>query len=299
VPLYEGVSGPCVDNAITNPIAVAHTICVTKPSRAWRPSPAGKPRRASPRHDTKPWRGPELERITCELRAFRDASQAELPRAAVEALDRFFVQDWFTKQPELINTNLVSIAAIATVRSEVEYLIHDSEIEGRNRSEVAFGHLQRMIAVDSDVREKWKGAYAQNEPACERLGAVHLLSHGIFAFKISSIDSATDLAFNEPLDDRSQIIRQSARAIVLTEWKLVKDTNETIKKATEARKQTLEYARGVLGDAELKGARYIVLVSKRQLAPPGDVEADGVRFRHINIVVEPLTPSRVARVSAN
>src|ERR1700733_13875963 len=94
------------------------------------------------------WIAPELERITSELRAFRDSSQAELPRAAVEALNRFFVQDWFTKQPELINTNLVSIAAIATVRSEFEYLIHDSEVEGRNRTEVAFEHLQRMIAVD-------------------------------------------------------------------------------------------------------------------------------------------------------
>jgi hypothetical protein len=193
---------------------------------------------------------------------------------------------------------LVSIAAIATVRSEFEYLIHDSEIEGRNRTEVAFEHLRRMIAVDSEAREKWESAYAQNEPACERLGAVHLLSHGIFAFKVSSIDSATDLAFNEPLDDRSQIIRRSARAIVLTEWKLVRDTKTTNKKATEARRQTLEYARGVLGDAELKGTRYIVLVSKQQLAPVADVEADGVRFRHINIAVDPQIPSRAARVRA-
>ena len=210
--------------------------------------------------------------------------------AAVEALDRFFGQDWFTKRPELINTNLVSIAAIATVRSEFEYLIHDSEIEGRNRTEVAFEHLRRMIAVDSEAREKWKSAYAQNEPACERLGAVHLLSHGIFAFKVSSIDSAADLAFNEPLYDRSQIIRRSARAIVLKEWKLVRDTKTTNKKAPEARRQTLEYARGVLGDAELKGPRYIVLVSKQQLAPVADVEADGVRFRHINYCCGPANP---------
>jgi hypothetical protein len=50
------------------------------------------------------WIAPELERITGELRAFLKASQAELPPAAVEALDRFLGQDWFTKQPELINT---------------------------------------------------------------------------------------------------------------------------------------------------------------------------------------------------
>jgi hypothetical protein len=180
----------------------------------------------------------------------------------------------------------------------VDVALHDSEIEGRNRTEVAFEHLQRRIAVDGEEREKWKGAFAQNEPACERFGAVHLLSHGICAFKVSSIDSATDLAFNEPFDDRSQIIRRSARAIVLTEGKLVKDTNETVKKAPEARKQTLEYARGVLGDAELKGTRYIVLVSKRQLTPVMDVEANGVRFRHINIAVDPLIPSGAARVSA-
>ena len=56
----------------------------------------------------------------------------------------------------------------------------------RARSERAFLHLRRLLAVDRDVRAKWKAAYEgkQGEVACEALGAVHLLSHGIYAFKV-------------------------------------------------------------------------------------------------------------------
>ena len=56
-----------------------------------------------------------------------------------------------------MNTTEFNRWASATVRSEFEYLIHDSEIESRNRTEVAFEHLRRMIAVAySEVREKWE-----------------------------------------------------------------------------------------------------------------------------------------------
>ena len=83
------------------------------------------------------WIAPELERITSELRCFQRTSSVEIPNAATEALKRFLAQDWFTTQPELIDANLVAIAAFATFRSEFEYLIQDAETEGRNRTEVA------------------------------------------------------------------------------------------------------------------------------------------------------------------
>jgi hypothetical protein len=79
-------------------------------------------------------------------------------------------------------------------------------------------------------------------------------------------------------------------------WKRAKDINEANKKAAEARKQTSEYAGGVPGDMELKDTRYIVIVSEHQLPRMQNLEADGVRFRHINIAVDPLTPSKAAGV---
>lgn len=46
------------------------------------------------------------------------------------------------------------------------------------RSKRAFLHLQRLLAVDADIRAKWKGAFEaehKGELSCEKLGAVHLL----------------------------------------------------------------------------------------------------------------------------
>jgi hypothetical protein len=240
------------------------------------------------------WIAPELEKITAEMDEFRKMSANDLPQAAMVVLDKFCENFPFTIGFQSADPKLAPIAALITFRSEFEFLIRDNEIESCNRVEVAFEHLRRMIAVDEQIRQKWKKAFKSNEPACERLGAIHLLSHGIFAFKIVGGDSATDLAFNEPIDDRSHIIRHAARTIVLTEWKrIIEPTGD--KKAVEARKQTVQYAGGVLGDTVLERTRYIVLVSERQIAQVQDLEADGIKFRHVHIAVDPLPPSRAAR----
>jgi hypothetical protein len=83
--------------------------------------------------------------------------------------------------------------------------------------------------------------------------------------------------------------------MVLTEWKVVHDSIDADEKATEARRQTNEYASGLLGDLELKRTRYIILVSDRQGVPPPDIEERGVCYRHIWLAVDPDSPSKHAR----
>ena len=63
------------------------------------------------------------------------------------------------------------LAPLAAFRSEFEYLIRDTEVEARSTTELAFEHLKRQIAVDEDVKKKWKKAFARHETDCEKLGA--------------------------------------------------------------------------------------------------------------------------------
>jgi hypothetical protein len=187
------------------------------------------------------------------------------------------------------------LAQIQVFRTKFDYLIRDCEIEARNATELAFHHLQRLIAVDVDVQKKWKLAYADGETSCEKLGAVHLLAHGIWAFKVKGSHAETDLVYGDTGGLTAGQIGRAARALVLTEWKIVRDTSEAEPKAAEARKQTHEYEAGVLGDLELKRTRYIVLVGQHQNRAPDDVEKDGILYRHVWIPVEPASPSKVAR----
>ena len=180
-------------------------------------------------------------------------------------------------------------------RARFEYLIRDSEIEACNITELAFHHLRRLIAVDSDEQKKWMIAFGVGETACEKLGAVHLLAHRIWAFKVKGSHAETDLVFGETENLEPTQIRRIVRAMVLTEWKVVRDPAQTERKAAEARKETDEYQAGVLGDLELKRTRYIVLVGERRLRPPADVEQNGVVYRHIWIPVDPERPSKAAR----
>jgi hypothetical protein len=49
---------------------------------------------------------------------------------------------------------------------------------------------------------------------------------------------------------------------------------------------------GALAETELTGYRSLVLVSRKRVAAPGDRQAARIRYRYVNIVVGPDTPSR-------
>jgi hypothetical protein len=240
----------------------------------------------------KKWIVPELEALKAELEQFATEYCVALPVDAGAALKRFLERVGTGSAIEG-SSNIQAIVPFGIFRSEFEYLIRDRELEARTLTELAFEHLARLLAVDGDTRTKWLEAFDSHEMRCEQLGAVHLLSHGIWAFKVSSAGSATDLVYGEPIETQVTAIRRTTRALVLTEWKLVRNSAELDAQATNARKQGELYSEGVLHEIVLKSTRYIVLVSKKRLQPPDDLCENGVTYRHIVVPVDP-DPSSVA-----
>lgn len=136
----------------------------------------------------------------------------------------------------------------------------------------------------------------KGEVECEKLGAVHLLGHGIWAFKINASGGRTDLVYQEPAGGLIKE-QQYAEGFVLTEWKIAKSAAEAEGKSREARDQTKRYTSGVLGGTELIGYRYIVVVSEKEVKLSETLTEDGIEYRHVNIVVNPSAPSKAARGS--
>lgn len=240
---------------------------------------------------------PELREIIAEIDNLGRAYEGELPQRALEALQGYIALDM--RGGVLPNyageIQIQVLAALASFRSQFEYLIRDAEADGRNLTELAFEHLRRQLVVDEIIRAKWQNAFSRHETHCEQLGAVHLLSHGIWAFKVAARGGATDLVFGDPLERHAEIARRTARALVLTEWKRVESHDEIMSKAQEGRTQAGIYSGGVMGDAELKRTRYVVLVCESDLTPPEDFRDPPITYRHIVLPVSPEPPSTMAR----
>lgn len=117
--------------------------------------------------------------------------------------------------------------------------------------------------------------------------------HGVWAFKADA-GGKTDLILNEPLP-LSSIIESAADALVLTEWKIVKHHNELNNKIQEAQKQTEIYSSDVLGGVEITNYRYLVMVSEKRMDMPNDSIKGATIYRHVNISVNPKSPSEEAR----
>jgi hypothetical protein len=84
--------------------------------------------------------------------------------------------------------------------------------------------------------------------------------------------------------------------MVLTEWKVAKDAKSAITAVRVARKQADLYSQGLAG-LELRSHRYIIVVTPKEL-PFGTLGSDDRTAsgdRHVNIVIEPEVPSKVAR----
>jgi hypothetical protein len=237
------------------------------------------------------------------LEQFRHDFAGSLPSAAITRIDHFLgtslvqaAKDTSTDQ-RAARGALVGLAAL---EAEITFLLAGRQEQIRARSERALLHLQRLLAVDLDVSAKWKKAFNTNEMACERLGSVHLLSHGIYAFKVDAAGARTDLVFNEPPPDLLPV--QGVDGLVLTEWKIAKDAKAAIAAVGEARVQADLYSQGPLAGLELRSHRYIIVVTPKELPSgtlgPDDHTAVGVIYRHVNIVIEPKVPSKAAKALA-
>lgn len=239
-----------------------------------------------------------------ELAKFLSDYNTILPTNASQSLERFLNDpdikglDFTPSQSGMISANVqFALTSLSAFCSEFTYLLADTQAIARRITERAFIHLQRTLMVDSEIQRKWKQAFEEStEPACEKLGAIHLLSHGIWAFKADAIRGQTDLVLNEPLPSLS-IIENSADALVLTEWKLVKEEKELTNKIKAAKKQTENYSKGVLGGIELANYRYLIMVSVKTMKMPDNLIDGIVTYRHINIAVNPAIPSVEAKES--
>jgi len=241
------------------------------------------------------------EEIFDNLKKFHIKNQSILPSTAVECLNNFLNKPEFNETKFFNPDNLwepgnvqFALTSLATFKSEFDYIIADTQIIARRITERAFIHLQRCIVVDADVRQKWIDAYKMHETKCEKLGALHLLWHGVWAFKADATGGRTDLILNEPISATS-IIESLADALVLTEWKLVKSPDELIVKIQEAQRQAEIYVSDVLGGVEIRNYRYLIMVSKKRMEMPDDIMKSGIKFRNINIAVDPDIPSKEAK----
>lgn len=244
----------------------------------------------------------QCEGVLDSLSAFKDAHQATMPASAMTCVKEFIertqglIRDASgsgDSREERVWAALVMLGALET---EMTFLLTDQQEAIRAHADRAFEHLQRVIVVDSDARAKWRAAFGEGETACERLGAVHLLGHGIWAFKAHAEGERTDLVYQEPIADFAKVQR-SATGLVLTEWKRAVTQDDTLAAFEEARRQAARYAKGALAGIELAGYRYAVVVSAQHAQVPVDLRDGSITYRHVNIAADPMPPSKPGRKS--
>ncbi len=233
------------------------------------------------------------EGIKQSIEEFQKAFGSFLPTPANEAIERFRknggkqISENSNGDARLVRTIIVKLVAF---EAELSFTLSSPLEQLRSTTELAFTHLQRLIVADEDYRKKWVTAYNNGEVTCEKLGAVHLLWHGIWAFKADAEGGKTDLIYQEPLQADAH---SGALGMVLTEWKLAKSKPEDA--FAYARKQAEIYTGGILAGVELSTHRYLVVVTNKAVQPPADQTNGGVTYRHINIAVAPDVPSVAAK----
>ena len=241
--------------------------------------------------------GEQSEAVLSALNGFRDRFRQELSPTALASIDKHVasiggVIGGTGRGPGFNRERVwVALVQLSAFETEMTFILSDVQEVIRARSERAFSHLQRLIVADTAFRDKWNKAFDDGEEACEKLGAVHLLWHGIWAFKVGAAGARTDLVFQEPAGDLVDEQRYSD-GIVLTEWKKANPKDNAQKRFDQARSQAQRYAQGVLAGSELTAYRYAVVVSRQQVSVPDDLTEGGVVYRHINVAVDPRTPSR-------
>lgn len=187
------------------------------------------------------------------------------------------------------------LSSLLAARAQLDHLIGDFEFFARRTIERSFAHLQRMLMVDKGLNKLWLRAFQKREMAVEKLGAVHLLGHGIWAFKVDATGERTDLVLGEPLKNVQEDVNRTAEVLALTEWKIIKnhkDKKEIESKIEDALRQAKLYASGSLAGIELEKWRYLVLVSLGRIPIIKDLEENNIVYRHINIAISPVTPSK-------
>ncbi len=231
-----------------------------------------------------------------DMLSFRDAAQTSTPGASLPSGNDKRIQDIIKGGLESGNLRSAFVAELtillSLMRNGLDAYFNDGQEVLRLRAERAFRHLQWSIASTRYVRSSWIRAFQDDEPACEALGATHLLLHGIFAYKATSPNARTDLVFHDPVD--ADQATKVADGLVLTEWKRVRKEADLDKVIAGAQTQADLYVGGVLEGTELRRVRYVVVVTEQQMKMPPDASRGDYILRHVNIAVKPASPSVAA-----
>ncbi len=239
---------------------------------------------------------PDAKQIIAQASDFANRYKTRAPTLST-ALARYVEKVPALDQDVGHAENRAALAAglLSCLRGELGQLLADTESALRDRTELAFVHLQRSLIVDDLFRDRWQAAFEDREEACERLGAVHLLAHGIWAFKAAAAGFETDLILQEGLAGVLGDAERAGACLVLTEWKRSTGRKTPEEAVREAHGQLDHYKRVSLAALELRSTRYVVVVSEQQVMLGADHEADGILCRHVNIAVAPASPSEAAR----
>lgn len=241
---------------------------------------------------------PQVVAIYYLVDQFQETYKASISPSAQKCISNYVTQDKDIIQEEATQYNGISrlkhlFTSLISFQSELTFHFSDTQFVIRRITERAFVHLQRLIIVDEAIRNKWENGF-KLETECEKLGATHLLLHGIWAFKAHAGKGRTDLVLGEPVNLNQ--VEETSEGLVLTEWKLVKDANDVQNVASVAYNQAKNYSGGVLAGIELRNYRYLVLVSEKQITTiPDDIVEGEVTYKYKNIAISPDVPSTAAK----
>jgi len=239
----------------------------------------------------------QAQEIILLIERYHQAHKADISSGANSALNRFlqeFSQIFHDGTDLKIESFKYRAPNLAAFRYELDYHLSDFQFITTRRVERAFMHLQYSIIANPSVRQTWKKAFENREEDCERLGAAHLLWHGIYAFKANATGGRSDLILGHTVDDATRVA-EVADSLVLTEWKAVRDSKDAKKIAEQAQKQIEAYTCGPLAGLEFTRYRYVVLVSQKQIITLPEVQFQNAICRNVNVAVDPDPPSVVAR----
>lgn len=233
---------------------------------------------------------PAMQRTGSAIEKFRTYYGKNLPRVALTALSSIYDQFMSDSSCDSFNHIVKLITAFMLIRSEVTYYLQDNDAVTMRQVERAFIHIRRSIIVDPGTKRQWKTAFKSGEVRCEKLGSLHLLSHGLWAVKVDATGERTDLILGTKLivDE----VEKSANALILTEWKVARCEEDLHQKVRQAINQLRKYSSSSLAGYELSTVRYIVIVTEKALQLPSDFSDENIEFRHINIPVAPSVPSK-------
>ncbi len=147
---------------------------------------------------------PQVEEIFNLISQFQKTYKSPLSPSTQRCLNNYLSQnkifiDSPTTLSNAVGKQKILITSLMSLQSELDFHLSDTQFIIHRITERAFVHLQRLIIVDETVKNNWNNSF-KRETECEKLGAVHLLSHGIWAFKIHAKKGRTDLIYAEPVN---------------------------------------------------------------------------------------------------